>query len=116
MSYIRTKDRIYSTDDIGIDEKSANTSLYGIYKLDCKPIYKKDIVREEECVTDLFDEIVLIDQDGTELKITFLSDIYEKAMDNQYLRLVGRIKVGYDKKAVAVWLPNEKGLWDWVLL
>ena len=59
MKYIRTKDKIYSCELIGIDEASSNKAVYGIYKLDCKPIYQRDIIAQADTIEELCDLYVI---------------------------------------------------------
>ena len=116
MKYIRTKDgHIYNV----------AISVYGLFAMSkesrvIKEIAKKDIVKQADTIEELLDEIVLI-ENGNEHNIVYLQEAYDRIDEyheqgNYEPRLIGRIKAGLDKKAVAEWKENEQGLYDWVLL
>lgn len=83
--------------------------------------WTETIMSQSEAIEDLLDEIVIIEEDGQEYKVVFLPDTYEAMIRRQEEedykgRLIGRIKVGLNKQAVAEWKANKEGLYDWVLL
>lgn len=109
--YLRTKYGIFigKKNDVGALEVNAP------YK-----IFDRDIVAQADTLEELFDEIVLI-VNGNERNVVYLQEAYDRIVEYHELgnyepRLIGRIKAGLDKKAVAEWKENEQGLYDWILL
>lgn len=82
------------------------------------------VVKKADTIEELLDEFVFI-ENGKEHNITFLPEAKDRLDEyhnegNYEPRLIGRIKVGLDKKAVAEWKEltegKYKGCYDWVLL
>lgn len=115
MKYIRTKDgELYKM----FQELSTFVNVWCFGK--CLPIKKIDIVKQADTIEELCDEIALI-ENGNEYNIVYLQEGYDRIIEyhnqgNYESRLIGRIKVGLDKKAVAEWKENKQGLYDWTLL
>ena len=111
MSYIRTKYNIYEVKDDFIVLKEQELYL---------PHFQDHIIAQADTIEELCDEIVLI-ENGNEHNIVYLQEAYDRIDEyheqgNYEPRLIGRIKTGLDKKAVAEWKENEQGLYDWILL
>ena len=116
MKYIRTEDGVY---------KVVLVSPLGFVRIDKRDgtypdVFEKDILKQSDTIEELFDEIVLI-ENGNEHNIVYLQEAYDRIDEyheqgNYEPRLIGRIKVGLDKKAVAEWKENGQGIYDWVLL
>ena len=108
MKYTRTKDGIYYVPSLRYQNPKKCECEHGL------------IINRADDIVELFDEIVLI-ENGDEHNIVYLQEAYDRIDEcynqgNYEPRLIGRIKVGFDKKAVAEWKENEQGLYDWILL
>lgn len=124
MKYIRTnKEILYLVSEpIYADDGACEQDCYECItsKGKARYIYEEEITAKADSIEELCDEIVLI-ENGVEHNIVYLQEAYDKIdeyheQDNYEPRLIGRIKVGLDKKAVAEWKENEQGLYDWILL
>lgn len=119
MKFLRTKTTIFEVVEEServyrVKSKKDPSNIYSKSKSD------SDIIRTADTIEELCDEIVLI-ENGNEHNIVYLQEAYDRIDEyheqgNYEPRLIGRIKVGLDKKAVAEWKENEQGLYDWVLL
>lgn len=124
MKLIRTKDGIYEL--MPNIEQDYTMSFDGetlepaYYTINHEWVAKKDVNKQADTIEELLDEIVLI-ENGNEHDIVYLQEAYDRIDEyheqgNYEPRLIGRIKAGLDKKAVAEWKENKQGLYDWVLL
>ncbi len=120
MKYIRTKDgRIKNRSNI-ICFAFREDYFSDDWDSDIEKYLGTKIVNQADTIEELCDEIVLI-ENGNERNIVYLQEAYDRIDDyhnqnNYEPRLIGRIKVGLDKKAVAEWKENKQGFYNWILL
>lgn len=62
MKYVKTKYTIYPSSLIGFEDINIESKVYGIFKLDCKVIYTKDVINESENLKELFDRYVVVNK------------------------------------------------------
>lgn len=117
MKYIRTKEYVHELIS-DINNKGYNVKVKTPFSYAL--VSKAAIIAQADTIEELIDEVVLI-ENGNECNIVYLQEAYDRIIEyheqgNHEPRLIGRIKVGLDKKAVAEWKENEQGLYEWVLL
>ena len=125
MKYIRTKDGIYKVltwwNNSGTDEEY---QIIGCYTENHLEIKIEEILNQADTIEELCDEFVLVENENISA-ISFLAEAKDRLLEyhengNQEVRLIGRIKVGLDSKAVAEFKEltegKYKGCYDWVLL
>lgn len=128
MKYIRTKNYIHNSKDVVVvNENGTLVVLRGVDKDFVERTRGRIwntgtnvVLAQADTIEELIDEVVLI-ENGVEHNIVYLQEAYDRIIEyheqgNHEPRLIGRIKVGLDKEAVAEWKENEQGLYEWVLL
>ena len=120
MKYIRTKDGIYKIDYSergNYYSKIKGTSITIIFN-------KGHIIESGDTIEELCDDFVFL-ENGHINNVVYLPEAKDRLLEyhemgNYEPRLIGRIKVGLNKKAVAEWKEltegKYKGCYDWVLL
>ena len=128
MKYIRAKDGIYELmpnieqhHKVSFDGKTIEPAYY---TLDTDWIAKKDVIKQADSIEELCDEYVFFEKGNISI-VSCLAEAKDRLLeyrdfDNYEPRLIGRIKVGLDVKAVAEFEEikegKNKGCYDWILL
>ena len=132
MKYIRTKDgRIIDRTNFTCFKTNGNKGLFvndNIVKDDNLEKWLKynntSIFKQADTIEELCDEFVFVEKGNISI-VSCLAEAKDRLLeyrdfDNYEPRLIGRIKVGLDVKAVAEFKEltegKYKGCYDWVLL
>ena len=124
MKYIRTKDGVYS--EIKYKIAKALFSMFEEEQAGIMPTQKTNfnIINQADTIEELCDEFVFFEKGNISI-VSCLAEAKDRLLeyrdfDNYEPRLIGRIKVGLDVKAVAEFEEIKegkyKGCYDWILL